>query len=403
MNDAHLGVRIDGPLAVHADGFRAWLDEQWYAPLTAVGQLRLMAHVSRWLALQELDCSALTDEVSAEFLRARRQAGYRNLVSPRALVPLMGYLRSIGAAPEPGLVVSSATGGELLGDFRRYLLDERRLVEGTVQNYLRVCGRFLEYCAQCGAADVSSVTADHISGFVLDERGRRQSGSAKHVVTPLRSLLRFCQRRGFTTPELVMAVPAAAHRRLAALPGTLTVKEISRLLASCDRRTPMGRRDYTVLLMLSRLGLRAGEVAALRLQDVDWRAGEIDIPGKGGRRERLPLPADVGDALVGYLRRGRPATSDRSLFVRFCAPRIGLGSGGVSRIVHAAGDRTRVRVTGAHQLRHSTAVHLLGAGAPMSEISQLLRHRRPATTAIYAKVDRTALRPLARPWPVSAR
>ena len=200
-----------------------------------------------------------------------------------------------------------------------------------------------------------------------------------------------------------MAVPAAAHRRLAALPGTLTVKEISRLLASCDRRTPMGRRDYTVLLMLSRLGLRAGEVAALRLQDVDWRAGEIDIPGKGGRRERLPLPADVGDALVGYLRRGRPATSDRSLFVRFCAPRIGLGSGGVSRIVHAAGDRSGVRVTGAHQLRHSTAVHLLGAGAPMSEISQLLRHRRPATTAIYAKVDRTALRPLARPWPVSAR
>jgi integrase len=157
-----------------------------------------------------------------------------------------------------------------------------------------------------------------------------------------------------------------------------------------------------MLLMLARLGLRAGELAALRLDDVDWRAAEIDIPGKGGRRERMPLPDDVGQALVAYLRRGRPETSDRRLFVRLDAPRTGLSSGAVTAMVQTAGRRAGVAVTGAHQLRHTVAVELLRAGAPMSEISELLRHRRPATTAIYAKVDRGALGSLARPWPVGA-
>lgn len=200
-----------------------------------------------------------------------------------------------------------------------------------------------------------------------------------------------------------MAVPVAFHRRLAGLPRSLTADEVALLLTSCDRCTAMGRRDQAVLLLLSRLGLRAGEVAALALDDVDWRAGEIEVRSKGGRRERLPLPQDVGQVLAGYLRRGRPETSDRSLFVRLCAPRSGIGPGAVSAIVHAAGARAGVTVTGAHQLRHSAAVRLLAAGAPMSEISELLRHRRPATTAIYAKVDHDALRPLARPWPGNAR
>jgi integrase/recombinase XerD len=375
----------------------------WYAPLTAAEQLRLMAQVSRWLASQGLDCSSLTDEVAGEFLRARRMAGYRNLRSARALVPLLDYLRSICVVPKPVTPIATTPAAKLLPDYRLYLLHERRLVEGTVQGYEEVARRFLDYCGQRGVSDVAAVTAVHISDFVLDEHERRPSGSAKHAVTPLRSLLRFCQSRGLTTLDLAMAVPAAAHRRDASLPRSLTPREVARLLASCDRRTPRGRRDYAMLLLLSRLGLRAGELAALRLDDVDWRAGEIDIPGKGGRRERLPLPDDVGQALVGYLRRGRPATGDRSLFVRFCAPRTGLRSSGVTRMVHAAGDRAGVAVTGAHQLRHTAATQLLRSGAPLSEISQLLRHRRPATTAIYAKVDRAALRPLARQWPVGAR
>jgi integrase/recombinase XerD len=403
MSNACLGVRIIGPLAPHADGFRSWLSRQWYATVTAAEQLRLMAHVSRWMASQKLDCAALTDEVAGAFIRTRRTAGYRERLSLKALMPLLTYLRSIGVVPEPVTAVATTPATRLLQDYRRYLLDERHLVVGTVEGYEQLAQRFLDHCSQRGVSDLAGVTAEHISGFIRNECERRRSGSAKHAVTPLRSLMRYCQLRGLTTSELAMAVPVAAHRRAAALPRPLTPNEVTRLLASCDRRTAMGRRDYAMLLMLSRLGLRAGELAALRLDDVDWRSGEIDIPGKGARRERLPLPDDVGQALVGYLRRGRPSTRDRSLFVRFCAPRTGLDSSGVTRMVHAAGARAGVSVTGAHQLRHTAAAQLLNAGAPLSEISQLLRHRRPATTAIYAKVDFAALRPLARQWPVGAR
>lgn len=393
------GVRVWGPLASYADGFYSWLvDRRFYAPLTAVGHLRLMAHVSRWLLSRDLDGAALTEDLALEFLAARR-AGYCNLRSPRALAPLVAYLREVGAAPEPG---SAAAPTDLLQSFRCYLTVERRLVAGSVDNYVQNARRFLAFCAERGVTDLSGVRADQLSGFVLSERARRPSGSARHAVTPLRALLRFGQLRGLTSAALALAVPRAANRRGASLPRSLPLRDVTRLLAGCDRRTARGRRDYAMLLILSRLGLRAGELAALRLDDVDWRAAEIDIPGKGGRRERMPLPDDVGQALVGYLRRGRPETSDRRLFVRLDAPRTGLSSGAVTAMVQTAARRAGVTVTGAHQLRHTVAVELLRAGAPMSEISELLRHRRPATTAIYAKVDRRALGALARPWPVGA-
>lgn len=397
--DTFQGVRVCGPLASHALGFYSWLvDRRFYAPLTAVGHLRLMAHLSRWLLSRDLDGAALSDDVALEFLAARR-AGYYNLRSPRALAPLVAYLRQVGAAPEPGSVPAPA---DVLQSFRCYLTVERRLVAGSVDNYVQVARRFLAFCADHGVTDLAGVKADQLSGFVLSERARRPSGSARHAVTPLRALLRFGQLRGLTSADLALAVPRAANKRAAGLPRSLPLRDVTRLLASCDRRTSRGRRDYAMLLILSRLGLRAGELAALRLDDVNWRAAEIDVPGKGGRRERMPLPADVGQALVGYLRRGRPETSDRRLFVRLDAPRTGLSSGAVTAVVQTAGRRAGVAVTGAHQLRHTVAVELLRAGAPMSEISELLRHRRPATTAIYAKVDRRALGSLARPWPVGA-
>lgn len=400
MNDTYQGVRVCGPLAPHAEGFYMWLvGRRFYSPLTAVGQLRLMAHVSRWLLFRDLGCAVLTDDLALEFVAARRAAGYYNLRSPRAMAPLLAYLREIEATPEPGTAAEPA---DLLQSYRNYLTVERRLVAGSVDNYVQLARRFLDFCEQQGVTDLAGVKADQLSGFVLSERARRPSGSARHAVTPLRALLRFGQLRGLTSADLVLAVPRAANRRGAGLPRALAPRDVTRLVASCDRRTSRGRRDYAMLLVLARLGLRAGELAALRLDDVDWRAGEIDVPGKGGRRERMPLPDDVGQALVAYLRRGRPESSDRSLFVRLDAPRTGLSSGAVTAMVQIAGRRTGVAVTGAHQLRHTVAVELLRAGAPMSEISELLRHRRPATTAIYAKVDRDALGSLARPWPVGA-
>jgi site-specific recombinase XerD len=400
MNETYFGVRIRGPLTPHAAGFYRWLiDHRFYSPLTAVGHLRLMAHLSRWLVAGEHNCSELTEELVLEFVAAHR-AAYCNLRTRRAVEPLVTYLREAGVVPEP--VAPSPSASDVLQDFCCYLTRERRLVAGSVENYIHIAGRFLDFCADQGATDLAEVGADLIGRFVLTERTRRPSGSARHAVTPLRALLRFGQLRGLTPAGLALAVPSAVNRRSAGLPRALAARDIARLLASCDRRTRRGRRDYAMLLMLSRLGLRAGELVAMRLEDVDWRAGGIDVRGKGGRRDRLPLPEDVGQALVAYLRRGRPRTGDRSVFVRLDAPRTGLSSGAVTAMVQTAGRRAGVAVTGAHQLRHTVAVELLRAGAPMSEISELLRHRRPATTAIYAKVDQTALAALARPWPVSA-
>lgn len=187
--------------------------------------------------------------------------------------------------------------------------------------------------------------------------------------------------------------------RAGSLPRAVAAADVARLLASCDRRRRVGRRDYAVLMLLARLGLRAGEVAALQLHDLDWRAGEVVIHGKGGRVDRLPLPWDVGEAVAGYLRRGRPGTVHSRVFVRVHAPQGPLSAQGVQAVVRAACDRAGLARVGAHRLRHSVATEMLRAGAPLVEVGQVLRHRSAATTAIYAKVDRAALRPLALPWP----
>lgn len=402
MNESYFGVRVGGPLAPHAVGYFWWLiDTRFYSPLSAEGHLRVMAYVSRWLRNRQLPPSAFSGEIVDEFVACRRVEGYCSVHSPRAVEPLVAYLRFVGLVAEVDAPTRAPT-GSVIADFRSYLLCDRGLVTGTVDSYVIVADRFLGYCADRGVSDLARVTADHLGGFVLSERARSKTGSARHAVTPLRSLLRFALLRGLTTSDLALAVPRAANRRGATLPKSLTPSDGRRLLRSCDRRTAHGRRDYAVLLMLARLGLRAGELAGLSLADMDWRAAEVDVLGKGGRRERMPLPEDVGQAVVDYLRRGRPETSSRSVFVRFVAPRTGLDASGVTAIVHRAGIRAGVAVTGAHQLRHTVAVDLLRAGAPMSEISELLRHRRAATTAIYAKVDSGALAPLARPWPAGA-
>jgi site-specific recombinase XerD len=216
----------------------------------------------------------------------------------------------------------------------------------------------------------------------------------------LRSFLSFLHVDGHIARSLTAAVPSVAGWRLAGLPKGLTPKDIQALFASCDRRRRTGRRDFAVLTMLVRLGLRAGEVAGLRLDDIEWRSGTVVVRGKGHHVEQLPFPKDVGDAVVGYLRRGRPVTAlNRALFVRVKAPHCALTALGVSAIVAAAAYRAGLGRIHAHRLRHTAAIQLLRAGAPLPEIGQLLRHRRAQTTAIYAKVDRAALRTIARPWP----
>jgi integrase/recombinase XerD len=361
----------------------------------------LVAHLSRWLESEGVDARSLTSEVVERFLAARRAAGYANHVTPKAMEPLLGYLRGLGVAPPPSRLVAVGAVEVLLAGYRAYLAIERGLTAGTIEGYVLAVRPFLAgRVTGSDGLDLSGLVAGDVVGFVVARCPTQSRGAAKMTVTALRSLLRFLHLRGVIGESLVGAVPSTASWRLSGLPRALESEQVAALVESCDRRSRGGCRDFAILTMLARLGVRAGEVAALALEDVDWRAGELVIVGKGRRSERLPLPVDVGEAIVEYLRAGRPSTAqDRCLFVRVRAPHHGLTTGGVTQVVVAAARRAGLGQIHAHRLRHSAATEMLRAGAGLEEIGQVLRHRELLTTAIYAKVDRDALRQLARPWP----
>lgn len=398
-------VRVSGPLEVFAAGFTAELASVGYRRTPIAFQLQLMAHASRWLHSEELGAEELTSDVVERFLAERRAAGYTNYVTARAMVPLLGYLRGLGVAPVASPRVAVGAVEVLLADYREYLAVERALTADTIEGYVLAVRPFLDGRLRDGdELDLVGLRAADVVAFVVARCPGQSRGAAKMTVTGLRSLLGFLHLRGLVAGPLAEAVPSTASWRLSGLPRALEPEQLDALLASCDRATPSGRRDYAVLAMLARLGLRAGEVAALRLEDVDWRAGELVIVGKGRRAERLPLPADVGEAIVDYLQSGRPATAlDRSLIVRVRAPHHGLTTGGVTQVVFAAARRAGLGPIHAHRLRHTAATSMLRAGASLEEIGQVLRHRQALTTAIYAKVDRDALRQIARPWPEARR
>ena len=394
-----LQVRVAEPLAPYARGFCLVLVERGWARSSALNQMKLIACLSRWMVGEQLAVADLTPERVEQFVGWRGAEGYRHFRSSHGLVPLLCYLRVLGVAPEPPAPSSDGPVDVLVDRYRGYLLRERGLAAGTLRYYARVARLFLaETSAPGGEPDLARLSAGEVSSFVLEQCAARSAGSAKTVVMALRSLLRFLHVDGVTGEDLAGAVPAVAPQPRS-LPRALPAGVIRRLLASCDRRTRTGRRDFAVLIVLSRLGLRAGEVAAIELSDIDWVAGELLVRGKGGRRERLPLPVDVGRALAGYVQRGRPRVPGGRLFLRVKAPAGGLSSSGVSGIVHAACRRCGLPVVGAHRLRHTAATETLRAGASLQEIGQLLRQQSSSTTAIYARVDRDRLRELARPWP----
>jgi integrase len=276
------------------------------------------------------------------------------------------------------------------------------MAAGSVRLYERIARLFLEERSERLEDDLASLSGAEINVFVLREARRRSYWSALTVVSALRALLRFLHVQGLIAEPLAAAVPSVARRR-EDLPSGLAPDQVQQLLDSCDRSTPVGRRDYAILLLLSRLGLRGGEVAGLELDDVDWRAGEVVIRGKGSRVDLLPLPDDLGEALVDYLRHGRRRGFGRAVFLTVCAPLTGVSRGAVSDIVVRACERAGVPPVRCHCLRHTVASELLSRGAGLAEIGQVLRHRDLRTTAVYAKVDRQALSGLALPWPGGER
>lgn len=392
-------VRVTGPLEEYAGGFAAELTRVGYRKNSTAFQLQLVAHLSRWLAERQFRVAELTPEVCDAFLAARRSAGYRLWLSRKALAPLLQYLRGLGVVPpEPVGVPSPAEA--LLTGYRAYLTSERGLTTSTAKGYAHAVRPFLRTRESSdGILRLEDLGPRDITAFVVAEVPGRRTGTAKLAITALRSLLGYLHVEGVIAQSLASAVPSVASSRLASLPKALDTSQVRALLASCDRRTGVGCRDFAILITLVRLGLRAGEAAALELDDVDWRRGEITVRGKGNRYERLPLPDDVGQAIVAYLRRGRATAESRHVFLRVRAPHKALTSGGVTQIVVGAAQKAGLPRIAAHRLRHTAATDMLRAGAPLLEIGQVLRHRSPLSTAIYAKVDRDALRQLARPWP----
>lgn len=390
-------VRVTGPLAEHAMGFGEALLKRGYPGERAARHMQLLAQLSRWMERQGLGERDLNEERVAEFLRARCTDGYYDKPALSWVLRLLGFvpgLDVVRAEPVPLTPVESA-----VVEYAHYLTRERGLASGTVRGYRQAAELFLSrWVALDGDLDLSQVTAEAVTRFVVEESRRRSRGATQVLVTATRSLLRFLFLEGQIVQPLAQAVPAVSVSK-GFLPRGLDDATLAALLASCDTSTVVGRRDLAVLTLLSRLGLRAGEVARLELDDIDWHRGELVVRGKGSRRDHLPVPVDVGEALAAYLSHGRPRVDSRALFLRVRAPIGVMGVSNVTGIVSRACGRAGIALAGAHRLRHSAATAMLRAGAPLAEIGQVLRQTHDATTAVYAKVDRIALRALAQPWP----
>ena len=397
----HRHINVPGPLAPYAASFEKDLGEQGYRS----GQVRLlwlMAEVSHWLGDQNLAAGDLTAQRVDQFLSTRRVAGRASSLSVRGLSPLLNHLIGIGIVSQFEPVVADTPVERLMERYRRYLAEERGLAAQSIRHYVDVANLFCSSLPGGDELEMDGVTTARITEFVLAECRRCQPASAKAMTTRLRSLLRFFYVEGLTPTPLAGAVPTVPSWRQSSLPKALSASEVTRLLKSCDRRKAVGRRDFTILVVLSRLGLRAGEVAGLQLGDIDWHQGELVIRGKGNREDRLPLPVDVGEAIVAWLQRGRPRCGCQSVFLRLRAPHRGHSSGGISAIVIRACERAGLSPVGAHRLRHTAATEMLRAGGSLAEVGQILRHRSHDTTSIYAKVDRRSLIAVVRPWPGGA-
>jgi site-specific recombinase XerD len=398
-----LRVQLSGPLLVFAAGFLEELLGRGYRPGTAAKQLQLMAHLSRWVAAHRLEPGDLREVEIERFVQERRATGRVQLASARALVPLLGYLRGLGVVPPAGSREAPTLAGALLDRYAEYLRVRRGLAAETVRCYCNTARAFLADRERiAGDLALGSLDVAAINDYLLRYSRRSSVFSAKAVVTGLRSLLRFLHLQGLIDRDLAVAVPSVANWRLASLVKALDADSVKRLVDSCDRSTAVGRRDFAILMLLSRLGLRIGEVAALQLEHVEWRAGDLVVCGKGSRQERLPLTVDVGEAITDWLRDGRPGCQSRFLFTRARAPHEGLHPSSLNDVVHRACKRAGLPEVGAHRLRHTAATEMLRAGSSLREVGQVLRHRSSEVTSIYAKVDRRALVALVQPWPRAA-
>lgn len=392
-----------GPLAAHLDAYLKRIEREGFMPSSVPMQLYAIARFSKWLHMSQLGLHQVNEATVERFLK--RDPDVFHGGEPAPLRRVLAMLREVGVtatkAPEP-----RNRQQQLIDEYRRYLLQERGLAEASVLNYVPFAEQFLSN--RFGASDPNfpELTATDVTKFMQDRVLQLNHGRAKLLVTGLRSFLRYLRHQGEISVDLARCVPPVAVWSLSTLPKFLPAGTVQRVLEHCGRDTPDGKRNYAVLMLLARLGLRACEIVSLDLDDIDWDNGRITIRCKGGRSAQLPLPADVGEALATYMRSGRPTCACRRVFLRHRAPIRGFGhSITVSTIVRRAliGAGIDSARKGAHLFRHTLATDLLRNGASLDEIGEVLRHQSPNTTALYAKVDLSALRTLALSWPGDVR
>jgi site-specific recombinase XerD len=389
-----------GPLKPSLHSFEALLSDRGYTRYSIKDKIRLIARFSEWIHQQHLEVNELNGQVINKFIRCKGRKGSVRRGDFATLRLLLQHLGNTEVTPN--LENEDCIVHHIEKGFAQYLSQERGLSPATLVSYIPMVRHFLTDRFNAGPIQIVKLSPSDVSTFILRYARTVKRKTAKLMVSSLRAFFRYLHLRGEIAVDLVEFIPTIADWRLSDIPKSLEAQQVERLLSSCDRSNKNGQRDYVILLLLARLGLRAGEIVKMTLDDIDWIAGELIIEGKGPRKDRLPLPWDVGKALVTYLQHGRPSCSTRRVFIRTRAPHNGFSSSvAVCNIVRRALLRAKLQppCKGAHLLRHSLATHMLSKGASLTEISEILRHASIDTTEIYTKVDIAALRSLAQSWP----
>ena len=404
----HAASRIreirSSPAGAFIEGFAEALVQRGYAEITARKHIRSAEHIVRWASRRSLSISDLDDGALGRFAQHLGRchcgryacAGRREVVGGARL-----FVRQLQAIKEPAIKERAPTPSDppLLEEFCRWMRAQRGTHELTLHNYRIPVRALLRDCGE----EPKRLDARRLRRFVLKQSRTTSRWVAQRCTTALRMFLRFLIANGRCRAGLLGAIPVLAHWRLATLPRYLPAEDIERIIDSCKVSLPCGKRDRAILLLLARLGLRAGDIVHMRLQDIDWKGAWIHVAGKGRRQTRLPLSKEVGQAIVTYLQEGRPPASTDTLFLRSRAPFRGFRAHpAVSVIVASAMHRAGIKRPSrgaAHLLRHSIASAMLRHGASLQEISALLRHRSIETTEIYAKIDVRRLQEIAQPWP----
>lgn len=390
------------PLDNFIPDFTSLLSSQGFTPASLRSKTQIVHNFSLWISKRQIKVRELAEGTIDSFFKQHPRPGYVRRGDFSTLCSLLKWLREI---QEVKALLPEDDNSELHSierNFSRHLEQERGLSQSTLHNYLPVIRCFLTERFGSDGIVLNEIDASDVIQFVLRYARTMSCRRAQLMISALRGFFRFLYFRGDTASDLASSVPTVADWKMSELPKSLKPEEVERLLQNCDRCTAIGQRDYAVLILLARLGLRAGEVVAMKLDDIRWEAGLITIRGKGARHDQLPIPQDVGEALATYLLHGRPPCDTRRVFIRVRAPRRGFSSSvAIADIVRRALTRAGIDSMrkGAHLLRHSLATKMLQRGACLSEIGEILRHSTQNTTEIYTKVDLVALSALAQPWP----